>query len=1545
MGSDGGFRRPLAVLVLAIAALFATAASAGASSIGPITNVSYASAHVNARVTATGVVTTWSIEHSTDGTTWSSGPVHFIIAGSGDVPESEDVGGLKGGTRYFVRLAVNGVPAAPTSPPYPEFTTLAVEPPTILAVDNPASVFSTSVTATGKVKRPANTDPAFDVNCRFEYVTDAQFTATGFQSAAQAPCEQNPVTAASVNAGGEMSVSAEVGRGNSPALTPSTTYHLRLVAENAAPDFVTQEAPSTFTTQPPVAKPTILSVHPPNPSEHGATLSAEVERPAGADPALNTSCRFEYISDSQFKQNEEVNSLPGFEGAVPAPCIENPILSPGPGHPTVAVPVSVSVGGYYVIEAGTTYHFRFAAENGGGTVTETPGTFTTLPLAIPDMVVDPPSAGYTKAAVTATVNPHGCNDNGYVGGPFQYSTEPSNPDSWINSNVEVYLAHDYGTETDTCKTNTPQPVGGTIEGLHPGTTYAIRLFASNGVDINVPSPYVEFTTKGTSTPPGVTFDPVSAIVTTGATFSGMVDTNAPAGPLDEEAEAAYETEWHFECTPDCPGLSGTVKADEGSKAISVDVSRLEANTFYEAKLIAHNAVKTVETALQTFSTPLVAPEVKANPGGSAGKGSYNVGGLVTPFNTKISNCHFAYGPTTEYVYSAPCSPDPVGRNEVQKVYVPGAEGEFRLSFRGQTTEDIKWGASASVVEHELEALTAIGPGGVSDVKFEEGFVLAMYTIHFNGPLAATNVGPLHAEQGTEELYYGGAPAGSPTVENLVDGGNNAPVVVEAHLTGLTPGATYHYQLFATNSRGTFGSGDQAFLSPVASDEQGCPNEAIRTENSSAALPECRSYELVTSAFKASSGVELQAVAGEESIGYLSRAGNINNSGFGGVVNKYVANRGTTGWETLANLNGPRGSPYAPPTSIGSGEPFATSPDLLRSLWNLSRGGGPTTVYVRQPDGGFEQVSDISLGLAEQFFAGASADFSHTIWNGVNGSLGEPLGPGVYEFIGAGHTTPPIRIDVDNAGLPVSDCPTGSGFGNGSSTASEISEDGSVIYFRARGCPGGSIQNNQVWARVDETTSYEASASRCTRMSGDPGGACNAPADSLYEGSATDGSRVFFTTTQQLVNGDTDEGKDLYAYTLPETALNPGSAPSLIDVSGSGSNAKVQEIVRISNDGSTVYFLADGVLADNHDALDEPAVAGDHNLYVWRQTASHPEGETKFIGRLTSSSEFGGYVRLQSETTPDGGYLAFRSYTPMVPTDTDNAADIYRYDAAAGELTRISVDTSGVGGNADGLDAEFPINPGQTHPTISNDGRKMVFFTSEALSSNDGNGASDVYMWSGGRTSLITTGAVGGGGGTYYSQPRINGSGHDIYFTTTQELTADDVDNVSDVYDARIDGGFSFAAGPPCSGEGCQSSGSRGTGAPRPATEDASGTANHQRGTVSVEALSASERAKLIAGSRAELELKVSGPGRVSVVGTAQIGSGQKRVFASKRSAVQAGEVAVPITLSKAAQTRLAQGGSLKIRLLANFADAMPSSSTLTLSAPQARRSSSKRKGG
>ncbi len=201
--------------------------------------------------------------------------------------------------------------------------------------------------------------------------------------------------------------------------------------------------------------------------------------------------------------------------------------------------------------------------------------------------------------------------------------------------------------------------------------------------------------------------------------------------------------------------------------------------------------------------------------------------------------------------------------------------------------------------------------------------------------------------------------------SIVEGGNNAPVVVEADLTGLTPGATYHYKLFATNNVGTVDTEDVRFVAPPDPGEEKCPNEAVRIENNSTRLPECRAYELVTTAFTTGYGAEMRAMSiNDGTVSYTSRPGNINSSGYGGLfTNVYIAVRHDDGWETVANLNGPRGSVFAPPNELtfafGASQ---YSTDLLRSIWFLSKPGNlADTPFLRENDGTFTKISEPPTG--------------------------------------------------------------------------------------------------------------------------------------------------------------------------------------------------------------------------------------------------------------------------------------------------------------------------------------------------------------------------------------------------------------------------------------------------------------------------------------------------------------------------------------------------------------------------------------------------------
>ncbi len=1436
-------RATLAVFALAIVGLALTTAPASAASLssemGAISEVSYTFAHVTGRVSSPGCSSSCFINYSfqysknpaTEG--WSAGPGGSL--GTEPVENlklGRDITGLKGGTQYFVRLSVTFLSFSPFSTsevvspeppdPYPSFTTLTVDPPTIPGTVGTSPTFSLSATAVGKIKRPANPNAAFNVNCRFEYVTDEQFSATGFEGATVVACAQNPITEPNV----DKDVSADLA-----GLTSATTYHLRLAAENSAPgEPVVKDG--TFTTQPTVAKPVVLAANDPTDISYKfANFTGEVERPAGADPALNTYCYIEYVTAAQFEAT-------GFDETARAPC-DQTVDDTGEQYPlTTAGPTPITpfqLG----FKSGETYHVRLGAQNAGGLTTKDfPSTVTTLPGGESTYSIDEAKAvvGYTTFEVFGTVKRGlGTQPDESIGYNFEFAEVGT--ENWANVCCYNQKAVPTGSGPQTIFYKFNKEFGVT-----PDTEYKYR-FSLNYAEFT-PEPYPTVKTRSL-TEPAVTFDPVTGVTANTAQFSGTVDPQAPSGTLDALGKAGYKTEWELQCTPKCPdpGDVGTVEGEEGKQTVSFEDLRLQANTYYEAKLVAHNEYYTVESPVQTFQTPLVPPSVESADGGSDEQGGYFIQGIVNSNNSKVTNCRFEYGTTSNYpnTYQAPCLPSPSGPNEVQQVNVDATEGEFRLSFRGQTTEDLAFNATPAAVQAALRALSKVGPNGVNVSGTPQA-----YTVTFAGSLAGANVEPLKFSDGAIPLAGGAGASGSTTV----DGGIDHAVSIEAHLENLTIGATYHFRIFAANAAGTTSSVDRIFIPTIAAKGPVCPNEELRAENESLGLPECRAYEMVTFPNKEGASASFVDFNGGDAVAYWSAAANLANSGQSVFFNNsYVSRRTADGWETIPDLNGPTGSWKAPPTSAEFGDVRFYSKDLRSSIWRLGKDGA-TNPYIRRPDGQFELIGRGGpFGIPWIFEAsafGASDDLSHFVSDGETMPTAGGWGPGVYEFVGTGNDQP-RRVDIDNTGHPPAHCGVdgavpGEANGAEDSFGNVMSDDGSVIVFTSYGdCVAANPPVNELWARVDGTTTYHVSGSQCDRAAADPGGECNGPVDkdgcvrdayrtevrgchgAHFQGASKDGSRIYFTTARQVVNSDIDEGNDLYACDLPATpqppvgTSNPCAATLLVSTHDAG-KSEMEQVLSVSDDGSSVYFTAKGVLADNEDALGKEAASGDLNLYVWRTDAAHPAGETTFVASLPETDS------LRAQTTPDGSDLVFQTKGQLVLTDTDEATDVYRYDADTGEMSRVSIGVSGTGGNADfdagiGRIGDIAFNPRHnSHSAISDDGELIVFLTQEPLSPLDGNGEPDAYLWKDGRV-LGSVAAVLPGyiyGQTSPGQAFIDGSGKDIYIETGARLTASDIDSANDVYDVRVDGGFAQRhEGCAGSAGACQSDSSEPAPAPVP----------------------------------------------------------------------------------------------------------------------------------
>jgi hypothetical protein len=284
---------------------------------------------------------------------------------------------------------------------------------------------------------------------------------------------------------------------------------------------------------------------------------------------------------------------------------------------------------------------------------------------------------------------------------------------------------------------------------------------------------------------------------------------------------------------------------------------------------------------------------------------------------------------------------------------------------------------------------------------------------------------------------------------------------------------------------------------------------------------------------------------------------------------------------------------------------------------------------------------------------------------------------------------------------------------------------------------------------------------------------------MYQGAAADGSVAFFTSSALLTN-DATTGGGLYRYDVASGML------TLItrDAADSG-GAQVEGEVLNSDDGKLVYLVAKGVLAPG-------ATAGANNLYLYDATTA----QTTFIVALSNSDATlwtGGYGSRAAEVTPSGRQLIFQSVAPLTP-GYDNAghSEVYRYEVGAPAPVCLSCLPAGVPASGN---STFTTAGGSLVHNISDDGSRVFFQSSGALVPRDVNGKIDVYEWHDGAVSLLTP-------GTGPKDAAFNGasaSGRDVLVTTDDALAPADRDELKDVYDVRIDGGF---PAPPAIPVGC-----------------------------------------------------------------------------------------------------------------------------------------------
>jgi hypothetical protein len=617
------------------------------------------------------------------------------------------------------------------------------------------------------------------------------------------------------------------------------------------------------------------------------------------------------------------------------------------------------------------------------------------------------------------------------------------------------------------------------------------------------------------------------------------------------------------------------------------------------------------------------------------------------------------------------------------------------------------------------------------------------------------------------------------------------------------------------------------------------------------LADCRAYEMVTPAFKAGLQVQsIPAVAENGSRVIGESLGVFGEAGADPLAAYYELNRGSTGW--LISAISPPASQF--PTSTGM---MAASSDLRTTLWGLRR--SPQSVYaeglyLREASGAFVMVGSMvppaaeagpPAGSFQNFlgiyrFAGASADLSHVLFT-VSGTFGSEFWPGdttaeknggsgnegtsLYQYVGSGATKPAL-IGVDSSGRLISSCSTYLGSDESRDTYNAVSESGEQIYFTARGHSDPACENpaapevSELYARlngIDTVPISEPTPAACTL--------CNTTLRSpaAFQGASRDGSKAFFVTEAPLLAGAT-------TMNLYELDFDDAAGEKLVRVSTGSPAPEVQGVLRVSQDGSHVYFVAKGVLTESPNGQGQEPVPGGDNLYDFERDARHPLGQVTYVATLVAadSQDWAASDRRPAQATPDGRYLVFQSAADLTAGDDSTQPQVFEYNSASGELVRISIGQIGytqgaVNADADGSTVASQQYVGTLSPTESNtnlavsfDGSVVVFtshaaLTAQAETAASGGGQSvyeyrsttsladgNVYLVSDGRDTVNHEGGIGA------VAVGLDGSGDDIYFKTADSLLEQDVDSQVDIYDARSGGGFPPLPVPAtCDREGCQ----------------------------------------------------------------------------------------------------------------------------------------------
>lgn len=986
----------------------------------------------------------------------------------------------------------------------------------------------------------------------------------------------------------------------------------------------------------------------------------------------------------------------------------------------------------------------------------------------------------------------------------------------------------WGTTRDLGSATTPvalsgaqQSVSDTLEGLIAGTTYFFRIVAENenGTSYGI----VRELTTDTAVEKLAT-STVKNLQPEGATLSGSL---APNG-----FDAHYYFQWgtstaYGSTSPEPPGTdAGSEKA---TVAAETALSGLAPNTTYHYRLVATNSFGTTYGADQNFTTS-GPPRITSKPTTGIGHETATLNAEVNPDQIETTY-RFEYGESTEYGQEIPEGGADIGKGAIPvSVSAPLTGLKLGVTYHFRVTAENAFKTTTG----PDQTFTTIPPALVTSYAGRVSATEATLNATIN-PLG--NDTTYYFQYGTGPCAPNpGACTDTPAPPGEDVGSGEEAISKSLELTELQPDTTYHYRVIAHNSLGETQESEHTLTTQK-------PQQAF-------ALPDERAWEMVTPPDKGSAAVEsltreggviLASESGDELTYVVGSALGEAEGNRSPELQQILSTRGVASWSSqdiatpsskakgITTGQAPEYQFFTPDFSLALDEPFGTEPAPP-----LAPGVTQATPYVR------DNASKLFMPLISEantppgtifggrvHFQSATADLKHIVLSSGVALLGSGSSPGLYEWNQGSLALVSVLPGASLAHEPELGL-------QGRVVHNAISSDGSRVIWMNKedlGTRGGHLY-------LRDTVN-----GKTIQLDAAQGVAEPSKGSALFQGANPDGSRVFFTDRQRLTADSTAEtgqgvGKpDLYECEIVQS--EGGLTCRLKDLTidpAEGEHAAVQGLVLgMDEAGSTLYFLAQGVLASNAGTSGQrPAPASD-NLYELRYDGT--EWSTTFIAGLsaTDSPQWEGNsladpAFLTARVSPSGRYLAFMSAASLTGYDNADVSpeakgardeEVYLYDSAAADLRCVSCNPSGarpagvldqnesgeglgllvdrrqiwqehwLAGNIPGWTAQSLTGALFQSRYLSNDGR-LFFNSPDELVPAAKNHKENVYEYepsgigncesrTGGCISLLNTGTSDRESAFIEATP----SGSNAFFLTESNLLPQDTDTAFDIYDARI----------------------------------------------------------------------------------------------------------------------------------------------------------------